>query len=237
MSTSRQQPHINRGFQSPYFLRQLILFISLSLLVCSLFADISFDESFLAKIEQEYGDYARKRLQGWQKLIEDNQGKSEQEVLEAVNRYFNLQQFISDIAHWGQSDYWATPLEFLVSGGGDCEDFSIAKYFTLRELGVADEKLLITYVKAIDINQAHMVLTYYETPESEPAVLDNLVSDILPASKRGDLVPVYSFNGAGLWQAKQRGLGNKIGKPGEMKRWSDLQERMEKGKINKFRGG
>lgn len=226
----------NRGFIGPYFFQRFFVLSILLLLLAPLclYGKIEFNAEFLDKIESQYGEYARKRLQGWQSLVEENQGKSEQEVLKAVNTYFNLQQFQSDISHWGQTDYWATPLEFLVSGGGDCEDFSIAKYYTLLELGVPDKKLLITYVKAIDINQAHMVLTYFETPESEPAILDNLVGDILPASKRSDLVPVYSFNGSGLWQAKQRGLGNKIGKPTELKRWSGLQDRMDDGIINKF---
>ncbi len=200
-----------------------------------LHAKINFSEKFLADIENAYGDYARKRLQGWQTMLEENQGQSDLESLEAVILFFNLLQFKSDISHWALNDYWATPIEFLVSGAGDCEDFSIAKYFSLLELGVPDEKLLITYVKAIDINQAHMVLTYYESPQSVPLVLDNLVGEILPASKRDDLVPVYSFNGSGLWQAKQRGIGRQIGEPGEMKNWADLKDRMKSGTINKFK--
>lgn len=175
-----------------------------------------------------------KRLKGWEKLVKDNQDKSEQDKLKLVNDYMNMMQFVTDISHWGKQDYWATPLEFLISGGGDCEDFSIAKYFTLLALGVSDKKLMITYVKAIELNQAHMVLTYYETPESVPLVLDNLNKEILPADKRSDLLPVYSFNGTGLWQAKELGIGNKVGDSTDLKRWADLQSRMSSGKIGKF---
>lgn len=198
-------------------------------------AAIKFSEDFLTKIEKEYGENAAKRLKSWQKLMEENQGKPEQEALKLVNDFFNLMTFQSDISHWGKNDYWATPLEFLVSGAGDCEDFSISKYFTLLELGVDDDKLKITYVKAIELNEAHMVLTFYETPSSIPVVLDNLIGSIEPATKRDDLVPVYSFNGSGLWQAKQRGLGKQIGDSDELSRWSDMQERMEEGTISKFR--
>ena len=199
------------------------------------YAKISFDDDFLGDIESNYGDYPRRRLVGWQKLVEENQDLDEKQKLEKVNTFFNLLEFRSDQSHWGERDYWATPLEFLVSGAGDCEDFSIAKYFTLAELGVPDEKMMITYVKAIDINQAHMVSTFYETPTSEPLVLDNLVGEIQPASKRQDLKPIYSFNGKGLWQAKQRGLGKKIGQSDDLDLWTDMEKRMKKGSIKKFR--
>ncbi|WP_197479414.1 transglutaminase-like cysteine peptidase, partial [Oleiphilus sp. HI0132] len=81
---------------------------------------------------------------------------------------------------------WATPLEFLATNAGDCEDFSIAKYFTLREMGIPDDMIKITYVKALELNQAHMVLAYYPTPDAEPLILDNLINEIKPAGQRTD---------------------------------------------------
>lgn len=214
--------------------------IVIAFFLCSTFslntlADINFDDDFLEGIQKDYGEYPRRRLVGWQKLVDENKDLDELQKLEKVNSFFNLLEFRSDQSHWGERDYWATPLEFIVSGAGDCEDFSIAKYFTLRELGVPDEKMMITYVKAIELNQAHMVLTYYETPTSEPLVLDNLTGDIQPATKRTDLKPIYSFNGGGLWQAKQRGLGKKIGKSDDLNLWTDMEKRMKKGSIKKFR--
>ena len=83
------------------------------------------------------------------------------EKLEKVNRFFNQVNFVSDAIHWQKKDYWATPIEFLASDGGDCEDFALAKYFTLKMLGVPEKKLNLTYVKAWKLNQSHMVLTYY----------------------------------------------------------------------------
>lgn len=133
------------------------------------------------------------------------------------------------MTHWKKSDYWATPVEFLSTGGGDCEDFSLAKYFTIKALGVPEKKINMTYVKAIKLNQAHMVVTYYSTPRAIPLVLDNLVADILPATKRKDLIPVYSFNGSGLWLAKSRGKGQKVGSSARLKRWTNLLNRMPKG--------
>jgi len=119
-------------------------------------------------------------------------------------------------------------VEMLSTNGGDCEDFSIAKYFTLLELGVPDERLRITYVKALELNQAHMVLAYYETPESEPLILDNLINKIRSASQRSDLLPVYSFNGNNLWMSKERGQGRAIvGGSQRINLWRDLNIRMK----------
>jgi hypothetical protein len=100
---------------------------------------------------------------------------------------------------------------------------------------VPDSKLMITYAKALTWNQAHMVLTYYETPSSIPLVLDNLEGEILPANKRKDLKPIYSFNGMGLWSAKQQGIGKKLGKAGDLKMWSEMENRMQEDKISDFK--
>src|SRR3546814_5193816 len=88
---------------------------------------------------------------------------------------------------------------------------SSAKCVTLLELGVPESRLQITYGKALRLNQAHMVLAYYANPAADPLVLDNLVPDILPGSSRDDLVPVYSFNGQGLWISRARGRGKRVG--------------------------
>jgi predicted transglutaminase-like cysteine proteinase len=98
-------------------------------------------------------------------------------------------------------------------------------------LGVDDEKLRITYVKAIQYNIPHMVLTYYSEPEAEPLVLDNLVDSISIASKRTDLIPIFGFNGSGLWMAKQRGQGKISGSSSRIKLWQDLLQKMSENKL------
>jgi len=183
------------------------------------------NERILKRAEEQYGPDARRRLLDWQNLIQ-NEGGNNLEKLEKVNRFMNKIPFISDAIHWHKDDYWATPVEFLASDGGDCEDFAIAKYFTLIKLGIAENQLTLTYVKALRLNQAHMVLTYYPAPGKEPLVLDNLIETIEPSSKRTDLLPVYSFNGTGLWLAKQRNRGKMIGDSSRLKRWQDLLDRM-----------
>jgi predicted transglutaminase-like cysteine proteinase len=176
--------------------------------------------------ENRYGNLGagKERILDWDEQIKANLSSSEREQLNDINRFFNRKvRFSDDINIWSQKDYWATPVETLIKGAGDCEDYSIAKYFTLRRLGIPSEKLRITYVKALNYNQAHMVLTYYATPTAEPLVLDNLINDILPASQRKDLLPVYSFNAEGLYLP---GSNNKKSDTKKLSRWQDLLKKM-----------
>ncbi|MFD2230945.1 transglutaminase-like cysteine peptidase [Alkalimarinus sediminis] len=156
---------------------------------------IKLDEAYLTDIEKTYGAAARERIERWQTMTTLNDKLHIERKLSLVNEFFNKTDFKSDMSHWGQEDYWASPVELLSTNAGDCEDYSIAKYFTLMAMGVPVEHLRITYVKAVRLNQAHMVLAYYEEPNKEPLILDNMTDEILPASERTDLVPVYSFNG------------------------------------------
>lgn len=169
------------------------------------------------------------RFKAWKTLIRTHQNSPIQEKLQVTNDFFNQFYFENETSYQGITDYWKTPEEFITDGGGDCEDFSIAKYFTLLALELPVNTLRITYVKSKTLNQAHMVVTYYPTPQAEPLILDNLVSDILPASKRPDLVPVYSFNGQGLWLAKQRGRDKPLGDAFQLSQWRQVMQRMKQG--------
>jgi predicted transglutaminase-like cysteine proteinase len=181
----------------------------------------------IARINQEHGEQARQRVMHWQELIRSSADLSDMQKLRGVNDFFNALEFVNDIDHWGMKDYWATPLETLVSDGGDCEDFSIAKYFTLLEMGIPAEKMRLTYVKALRLNQAHMVLTYFPSPDDDPLVLDNLEKEISSATTRYDLQPVYSFNGNGLWLAKTRLADSKqVGQADRLAPWRDVIARI-----------
>lgn len=180
----------------------------------------------LAAIEARYGKEARERVQSWRQLIEANKSQQVPAKLEMTNRFFNRLVFEDDSVHWGMDDYWATPVETLATNGGDCEDFSVGKYFTLKELGVDDQCLRLTYVKALTLNKAHMVLTYQCNNSQEPLVLDNIVTEIMASPDRSDLLPVYSFNANGLWLAKQQGMGKQVGDSGRLSLWVELLQRM-----------
>lgn len=187
--------------------------------------------SNLAK--QKYGEEAYKNFQELQQLTVQLKTASEAEKLKKINDFFNLKiTFAEDVDVWGQADYWASPLESLGLQAGDCEDFSIAKYVFLKAVNIPNEKLRLTYVRA-ELNpqqgqksvRAHMVLSFYLTPQSEPMILDNLTPEILPASSRKDLSPIFSFNDKGLW------VGNsskpKSDSQSNLSKWRDVLSRMQ----------
>jgi len=167
------------------------------------------------------------RVDQWKSLIDSGSQWSDIEKLTSVNDFVNQFNFVDDIDHWKQEDYWATPLQTLVTKGGDCEDFAIAKYFTLSAMGLDENKMRLTYVKALTINKAHMVVSYFEQPNAEPLVLDNLNRNIVLASQRQDLVPVYSFNGTGLWLAKRDRSQQHIDDSSRISLWQDLLHHMD----------
>ncbi|GEA09387.1 sulfate adenylyltransferase [Alteromonas sp. KUL42] len=187
--------------------------------------DISIE--VLNNVNTKYGKKAKRKVEDWSEVIRRLYSKSTEDQLYEVNNFFNEIPYYSDKEHWGKSDYWATPVEMLGTNGGDCEDYVIAKYFSLRALGIPDSKLRMMFVTALQQNQAHMVLAYYPAPNAIPLILDNINPRILPASKRPDLRPVYSFNGEGLYKAKAQGRGTKLGNS-RHKMWDDLTSRIER---------
>ncbi|WP_271408780.1 transglutaminase-like cysteine peptidase [Pseudomonas sp. Q1-7] len=187
-------------------------------------------EPVLRKAEKRFGRNgpAKDRLHAWRDLLESAGRLPERERLRAVNREINRQvRFADDTVVWQRRDYWATPLETLARGAGDCEDFALAKYFTLLQLGIAPDKLRLTYARALELNQAHMVLTYQDGPDATPLVLDNLVDEILPVAQRRDLALRYAFDGQGLYSLKGD-APKRIGNTAELPVWQGLLARMER---------
>lgn len=163
----------------------------------------------------------------WQQMLVNGNAAADAEKLRRVNQFFNRNiAFDDDVLVWGQSDYWATPVETIGRGRGDCEDFAIAKYYSLINLGIPVSKLRLVYVRALQkgpagqVLQAHMVVAYYANSEADALILDNLNGEILPAARRPDLDPIFSFNSTGLWQGtgKQSSRSN-------LSRWQNLQAR------------
>lgn len=188
-------------------------------------------DKLLATLTQRWGTAPIPKFNAWRAMTGNANGLSDNERLKRVNDFFNRQmRFGEDADIWNQPDYWATPMESLGQGAGDCEDFAIAKYFTLREAGVTPAKLRLIYVRASSgtagnvSSQAHMVLAYYAQPEAEPLVLDNLINDIRPASRRPDLVPVFSFNSDGVFTGGAKETAPSTG-TGRLSRWEDLLKR------------
>ncbi len=180
--------------------------------------------------EEKFGKTALETISNWQALLRSSAHLSTEEKLQRINSFFNLRvRFEPDSQTWQKSDYWATPLETLTKARGDCEDFSIAKYFSLILLGIPDDQLQLTYVNATrrlaekTINQTHMVLTYFPD-DADPVVLDNLINDIRPRSERSDLKTIFSFNEDNFWVAGESRLNSPQTR---IRRWGDVRKRMQ----------
>lgn len=184
------------------------------------------DAQRMARAAQALGAQAVAGSQALMMLLGSLDLADERRLLAEVNGFFNRRVvFQDDVDVWGVVDHWASPLETLNKGAGDCEDFALAKYFSLLSAGVPAERMRLVYVRARiggvnGVSQAHMVLAYYAEPSAEPLILDNLIDDIRPASRRPDLTPVFSFNTQGLWQ----GVGTTpAGDPtARLSRWRDV---------------
>jgi len=210
----------------------LSLFILLALTPLSAKDIYSIDKKTLQFAQKEYGEEAKSRIVSLVKLLNKIDKDKEQSQLKDINDFFNSIDFSSDLKVWKKKDYWATRQEFLNTAEGDCEDYVIAKYFSLRQLGISEKKIFLTYVKAIKYKQSHMVLTYFKTKASTPLVLDNIVKTIELSTKRKDLRPLFSFNGEKIYMAKQRGLGREVPKGKiNLKKWTNLILKIKKESI------
>lgn len=212
-----------------------ILISSLALITISLSSinAFSYDFSKLKNLaNQRYGKEAQQNVQELQLLIQNAQTASDTEKLKKINDFFNHKiRFMDDLELWGETDYWATPLESIGRQAGDCEDFVIAKYVFLKAMNVDNNRMRLTYVRASIIDNsrhtsvAHMVLSYYQTPQSEPLILDNLIPEIMPASSRKDLSPIFSFNDKGLWVGSNS--NPKAESQSNLSRWRDVLSRIK----------
>ena len=110
----------------------------------------------LEDFSRQYGSQAVRRLNAWRALMDEISGLPLPSRLTRTNAFFNQLAFAEDGEQFGSRDYWATPLEFLGRGRGDCEEFAIAKYVTLVKGRVPLEQLRITYVKALELIQSRL---------------------------------------------------------------------------------
>ena len=198
-------------------------------------APLAWDVERMSQAAQRLGPQAVQGVLALQPLLATLSQADDAARLDGVNRFFNRRiEFRDDLQVWHVEDYWASPLETLQQGMGDCEDFAIAKYFSLLATGITASQLRLVYVRlqvggAGGPSQAHMVLAYYASAQAEPLILDNLVTEIRPASRRPDLTPVFSFNSEGLWQGNG---SQRMGDPVE--RLSPWREVLRKARAEGF---
>lgn len=133
-------------------------------------------------------------LADWKHELGRLRGAAPLDQIKAVNRYVNRVPYIEDQANYGTADYWAEPGEFLARGG-DCEDYAIAKYISLRALGLADADMRIVALWDTDRRDFHAVLAV--RIGGRALVLDNRTARIRPLDEVENYRPVYSVNEAG----------------------------------------
>lgn len=210
--------------------KKLFLSFCLPLLVSQAYSLDKIDKKALKK------KAAQTRVVFWDRYIKETKNKKLSYKLLKTNHFWNAYKYKKDKDVWKKKDYWTTPLEFLVAGGGDCEDYAIGKYYSLKKLGIPDYKLRFIYgsvkVKNKKERDVHMVLSYWKDKDSDPLILDNINKKILPLSKRKDFKPIYSFNKYALWKSRFKGTYfKKMGK-NNMKKWKSLKIRMEKAPLS-----
>ena len=177
-------------------------------------------------------DPLRARLERWAEIVALGRACDLSETVhvsmlaESVNVFFNGARYESDGLGCDEVDHWATPLEFITRDAGDCEDFAIAKYFTLRAAGIGMGRLRLLYAKVMPGRMPHMVLAYFAAPGTNPLILDNLTSHIKPLRARDDLKPFYAFNEARVWLFRDDGTPVDVCAAGTLVLWRTLLERV-----------
>lgn len=195
----------------------------------------SISPGLIAHYERLFGRGVSGRLQGWQEFVRrsdglpagDAQGQQEAQLLAPVNRFFNRVRSTTDQELWGADDYWATPAEMLSINGADCEDYAIAKYFTLKELGVPVARLRLVYATTRLSKNAHMVLAYYPAGGADPLILDNFEERIKPARDRPDLTPVFTFNDDDVQLAQKNAPAAVFG-VGSNRKWASVLAKLQR---------
>lgn len=142
------------------------------------------------------GLFSRCDLADWQEFLDGQKGRDPMRQLDAVNRYMNEHRYIIDPVNWGVDDYWATPLQFL-DKDGDCEDYAIAKFMSLRALGWPDEALRIVVVNDMNLRVQHAILVV--SYQEHAYVLDNQSPSVMAAERIRHYRPVYSVNEEAWW--------------------------------------
>lgn len=210
-----------------YLMKRFIflIFLSVSLLNSK---SIILTKDDIKNIDNSYNKKAIfLRLQGYVKLKRKIKDFDLEKKLNYVNSFYNRILPIDDSKKYSVDDHWATPKEFLIEGKGDCEDYAIAKYFTLLEVGIPKDKLYFAVVKVKAETNYHMVLLYLENKKAMPLVLDNLSFKILPFDKRKKLEPKVIFNEKEAFILKNKKISKKVKIDwGKVNKWELLLDRV-----------
>ncbi len=184
-------------------------------------------EKLLDKIREQHGSVAETRLRNWRKMVKHSDARMDIEKLRLVNDFINRAHQVTHANSWYKTDARADPLAFLVNHSGDGQDFTVAKLFTLHQMGVDLVKLRIGYVKSKDLDHSHTVLAYFPSPNAEPLILDNIVRHIKPSSARKDIEPIYLFDPRDIMMAAGESRQLPTEKSNHLVKWQNLLPNLE----------
>ena len=204
---------------------KILLITLLALLLRNTLSAELIDAALESRAQAKYGAFAKNRFRAMdEKLLKQLASESELKKLNTVNTWVNYIKYASDKKVYGVSDYWATIYEFVGKDKGDCEDYTIAKYYILKSLGVDPKKMKFAYVvykSRSGKNISHMVLAYLKVPQpktkDDVLILDNNNRLVLPASKRPDLIKMIKM------------INGDTGP--KSKKWKELEENMQRKKL------
>ena len=150
---------------------------------------------------QRYGEQCRPRngrchVQEWRAQMNQLRSQDPMRQMQAINQWMNRIRYVEDIVNYGMVDYWATPLEFL-GHDGDCEDFAIAKYISLRELGFSMNDMRILVLNDLNLRIPHAILIVYLNGRA--FVLDNQIAQVVPTDVIRHYQPIFSINEEAWW--------------------------------------
>jgi predicted transglutaminase-like cysteine proteinase len=154
-------------------------------------AGVAAEREVYRRCAEVAADCPSQAVGAWQALLKGLAGAQPAQQLREVNRFINQWPYKPDQENWGRRDYWATPLEFL-RRSGDCEDYAIAKYVSLRALGYPRERLRLVVLQDVLRNLPHAVLAV--EVEGETLILDVVSNAVLPDSRLAHYVPYYSLD-------------------------------------------
>lgn len=143
--------------------------------------------------------YSPCKLKDWKTMLQGLKGKPLMEQVDAVNRFINAYPYVEDIVNWGVDDYWETPYEMQQRNAGDCEDYAISKFMSLRALGVSNDLMRVEIVQDLNLGGViHAILIVFVG--DQVYVLDNQIKQVIRAVDIYHYRPVYSINEAHWWR-------------------------------------
>jgi len=154
------------------------------------------------KAEKVEGDCKSSKLNkchynAWMKYLKKQKGKDKLTLINEINGRMNKAKYITDNNNWGEKDYWATPGEFMAKFG-DCEDYAIIKYLSLRLLGFGEDEVRVVAVKDLNLKVGHAILVAFL--DGKTYVLDNQIKQVVEAKTIRHYQPVFSISSKTWWR-------------------------------------